>query len=100
MDTPLLASGMAMGRLQLHIDLPVGVRSVDRQQLVDQIAAIDSLIGELRERSRPIEREIALGRVPESERLKWAEHRGQVQSLVEQKRALRIQISDIKSRPR
>jgi hypothetical protein len=103
MDTPLLASGMAMGRLQLHIDLPVGVRSVDRQQLVDQIAAIDSLIGELRERSRPIEREIALGhadRVPESERLKCAEHRGQVQSLVEQKRALRIQISDIKSRPR
>ena len=76
---------------------------MDRQQLVDQIAAIDSLISELREHSRPIEREIAIGhadRVPEHERLKCAELRDRVQSLVEQKRALRIQIFDITSRPR
>jgi hypothetical protein len=98
---PAIPSGMALG-VQLRIDLPVGVRTMDRQQLVDQIAAIDSLISELRERNRPIEREIALGhadRVPEHERLKCAEHRDQVRGLVEQKRALRIQISDIKSRP-
>jgi hypothetical protein len=74
---------------------------MNRQQLVDQIAAIDRLIGELRERYRPIEREIALGhadRVPESERLKCAEHHDEVRSLIEQKRALRIQISEISSR--
>ena len=74
---------------------------MNRQQLVDQIAAIDRLIGELRERYRPIEREIALGhadRVPERERLKCAEHHDEVRSLIEQKRALRIQISEISSR--
>lgn len=71
-----------------------------RQQLVDQIAAIDCLISELREHTRPIEREIAFGhadRVSERERLKCTELRHQVQSLIEQKRALRIQIFEITS---
>jgi len=70
---------------------------MNRQQLVDQIAAIDRLIGELRDRHSEIERSLKLGhgdRVSEIDLLAIREQQGEVRNLVEQKRLLRIEISE------
>jgi hypothetical protein len=70
---------------------------MDRQQFLDQIAAIDLQIGNLKERNRPIARAIAhghAGRISEDDQQQCARYNEEVRRLAEQKRVLRIQLSE------
>jgi hypothetical protein len=70
---------------------------MDRQQFLDQIAAIDLQIGHLKERNRPIARAIALGhagQISEDDQQQCARDNEEVRRLAEQKRVLRIQLSE------
>ena len=72
--------------------------TMDRQQLLDKITVIDLEIGDIRERAKILERKIAMGHeeaASEDARQLCTRFEGQVRSLVEQKRALRAQISDL-----